>query len=101
MGGLSRRAVTLKRKIGENVNLTFPVGVAKRRARSLLAEQEMLYGNQRKTRQKQPTWDFVSTELTKVPLLQFQILMQRSAVPPPLAKRLACQGHQATAFTAA
>ena len=34
------------------------------------------------------TCDLVSTVLSKEPLLLFQIRMQRSAVPPPLAKIL-------------
>ena len=47
------------------------------------------------------TWDLVSIEFNKAPLLQFQILIMRSAVPPPLARTLGCHGHQAKALTAA
>ena len=34
----------------------------------------------------------------QVPLLMFHMRIWRSAVPPPLASRLGCQGHQAIAF---
>ena len=47
------------------------------------------------------TWLCVSTELSIWPVLVFQNLMHRSAVPPPEASRLAWKGHQASAFTAA
>ena len=47
------------------------------------------------------TCDLVSTLLTHEPVLQFQKRMWRSAVPPPLASRLGCQGHHARALTAA
>merc|ERR1719507_904028 len=50
---------------------------------------------------KEQTCDLVSVLLICVPLLAFQILMHLSAVPPPVARVDDCQGHQATAFTAA
>jgi len=47
------------------------------------------------------TWEFVSILFNNVPLLQFHSFIVRSAVPPPLARILACHGHHANAFTAA
>ncbi len=47
------------------------------------------------------TWLPVSMELSRAPVCMFQNLMQRSAVPPPEASRLAWKGHQARALTAA
>jgi hypothetical protein len=44
------------------------------------------------------TCDFVSTLWTHVPVLQFQKRIWRSAVPPPLANKLGCHGHHATAY---
>ena len=43
------------------------------------------------------TWDLVSTELSMAPVSVFQVLMQRSALPPPLASRLDWKGHHASA----
>lgn len=45
----------------------------------------------------QHTCDLVSTELSMAPVSVFQVLMQRSAVPPPLASRLLWKGHHASA----
>ena len=50
---------------------------------------------------REQTWDLVSVLLIICALEVFHILMHLSAVPPPLAKVCACQGHQARAFTAA
>lgn len=47
------------------------------------------------------TCELALTELIHWPLLQFQNLMVRSAVPPPLARILGCHGHQSNALTAA
>ena len=47
------------------------------------------------------TWEPVSMELSIAPVVVFQNLMQRSAVPPPEARVWACHGHQARALTAA
>ncbi len=47
------------------------------------------------------TWLPVSTELSSAPVWVFQVLMQRSAVPPPVASVLRSKGHHASAFTAA
>lgn len=44
------------------------------------------------------TWELVLTSFMQVPVVQFQSRMVRSAVPPPVASRLFCQGHQATAW---
>merc|ERR1719335_2140399 len=35
-----------------------------------------------------------------MPDVVFQKRMLRSAIPPPVARRLRCQGHHASAFTA-
>ena len=43
----------------------------------------------------------MSTDWTMASLFAFHILIARSAVPAPEARRLFCQGHQARAFTAA
>ena len=43
----------------------------------------------------------MSTVLRRLPVLQFQVLMHLSAVPPPEARMPDCHGHQATALTAA
>ena len=40
-------------------------------------------------------------ELRRAPVWVFQNLMERSAVPPPVASRLLWKGHHASAFTAA
>ena len=48
-----------------------------------------------------PLWltcDCVSTLCISWPVLQFQKRMFLSAVPPPLASRLGCHGHQASAY---
>ena len=55
----------------------------------------------KKVKSRPFTCDLVSTEWTIVSLFAFHILIARSAVPAPEAKRLFCQGHQASAFTAA
>ncbi len=47
------------------------------------------------------TWDCVSIFCKMLPLYMFQILMCLSAVPPPVASKFDCHGHQATALTAA
>src|SRR5207237_8461639 len=47
------------------------------------------------------TWLPVSTSLIIAPVLVFQNLMLRSAVPPPEARRWCWCGDQATALTAA
>jgi len=44
------------------------------------------------------TCDLVSMLFTQTPVLQFQKRMCLSAVPPPLASRLGCQGHHARAW---
>lgn len=46
------------------------------------------------------TCDLVSTELSMAPVSVFQVLMQRSALPPPLASRLDWKGHHASACRA-
>ena len=46
------------------------------------------------------TCECVSTELSIAPVVVFQNLMQRSAVPPP-RRALLWNGHHASAFTAA
>ena len=46
-----------------------------------------------------PTCDLVSILLRHAPVVTFQNRIQRSAVPPPLANTLLCQGHQDTAYT--
>lgn len=43
------------------------------------------------------TWEWASTALRQAPEQTFQIRMCRSLVPPPVARTLDCQGHQATA----
>lgn len=43
------------------------------------------------------TWEWASTVLRQVPEHTFQMRMCRSLVPPPVARTLDCQGHQATA----
>ena len=45
------------------------------------------------------TCDLVSMLFTHTPVLQFQKRMCLSAVPPPLASRLGCQGHHARAWS--
>lgn len=47
------------------------------------------------------TCDLESIESMSVPLLTFQNFIQRSAVPPPVAKTFGCHGHHARARTAA
>lgn len=44
------------------------------------------------------TWELVVVSLRQIPVVQFHNLMVRSAVPPPVARRLFCHGHQATAW---
>jgi len=44
------------------------------------------------------TWELVSVLLRQEPLEIFHMRICRSAVPPPLASRLDCQGHHAIAF---
>ena len=46
-------------------------------------------------------WDFASIWWVQTPVVVFQKLTFLSAVPPPVASRLGCQGHQARALTAA
>ena len=46
---------------------------------------------------EQRAWDLVSTECSIAPVWVFHVLMQRSAVPPPLASRFAWKGHHASA----
>merc|ERR1719431_361289 len=50
---------------------------------------------------REHTWDWVSVLLSREPFPLFQILIHLSAVPPPLARMLGCQGHQESALTAA
>lgn len=47
---------------------------------------------------REQTCDLVSMVLRHVPVWVFQKRMVRSAVPPPLASRLSCHGHQARAL---
>ena len=50
---------------------------------------------------RERTWLPVSTLLITDPVCVFQILIHRSAVPPPVANVLRSKGHHARAFTAA
>ena len=44
------------------------------------------------------TWDLASTEFKHWPVEVFQNLIVLSFVPPPVARRFDCHGHQAKAF---
>jgi hypothetical protein len=50
---------------------------------------------------REVTWEFVSSELDRAPVVVIQKWMCLSADPPPVASKFCCHGHQARAFTAA
>lgn len=50
---------------------------------------------------KEQIWEPVAIEFKHTPEVVFQNLIVLSWVPPPVARRFGCHGHQARALTAA